>query len=71
MGNQGTELSSLGLKHTLSDTCCCSEAKLCPILCDSMVRSLPVSYVHGEFWARTPDWVAISFSNNYILETWV
>ena len=37
-------------------------AQSCPILCDSMDYSLPVSSVHGSLQARTLEWVAIPFS---------
>ena len=43
-----------------------SAAKLlqsCPTLCDSVDGSPPGSPVPGIFQARTPEWVAISFSN--------
>ena len=36
-------------------------AKLCPTLCDPMDCSPPGSGVHGIFWARILEWVAISF----------
>ena len=35
----------------------------CPTLCDPMDCSLPGFSVHGILQARTPEWVAISFSN--------
>ena len=35
----------------------------CPTLCDPMDCSLPGFSVHGILQARTPKWVAISFSN--------
>ena len=34
----------------------------CPILCDPMDYSLPLSSIHGIFQARVLEWVAISFS---------
>ena len=34
----------------------------CPTPCDSMNCSLPGSSVHGIFWARILEWVAIPFS---------
>ena len=37
-------------------------AQSCPILCDTMDCSLPVSSVHGIFQARILEWVAIYFS---------
>ena len=36
--------------------------QLCPILCDPMDCSLPVSFVHGNFQARILDWLAIPYS---------
>ena len=35
----------------------------CPTLCDPIDRSQPGSPVLGILWARTLEWVAISFSN--------
>jgi len=35
----------------------------CPTLCDPIDRSPPGSPVPGILQARTPEWVAISFSN--------
>ena len=35
----------------------------CPTLCDPIDSSPPSSPVPGIFQARTPEWVAISFSN--------
>ena len=40
----------------------CSVAKSCPTLCDPMDCSKPGSSVHGIFWARILDQVAISYS---------
>ena len=37
-------------------------AQWCLTLCDPVDCSLPGSYVHGIFQARTPEWAAISFS---------
>ena len=37
--------------------------QLCPTLCDPIDRSPPGSSVLGILHARTPEWVAISFSN--------
>ena len=42
--------------------CCCSVAKSCPTLCNSMNHSLPGSSVHGISQIRILEWVAISFS---------
>ena len=38
----------------------------CPTLCDPMDCSLPGFSIHGIFQARVLEWVAISFSINYI-----
>ena len=35
----------------------------CPILCDPIDGSPPGSRIPGMLQARTPEWVAISFSN--------
>ena len=43
----------------------CVHAKsleLCPTLCEPVDSSPPGSSVHGNLQARTPEWVAISFS---------
>ena len=37
-------------------------AQSCPTLCDPMDCSLPGSSVHGIFWARVLEWVALAFS---------
>ena len=37
--------------------------QLCPTLCDPIDGSPPGSPVPGILQARTPEWVAISFSN--------
>jgi len=37
--------------------------QLCPTLCNPIVGSPPGSPVPGILWARTLEWVAISFSN--------
>ena len=37
--------------------------QLCPTLCNPIDGSLPGSPVPGILWARTLEWVAISFSN--------
>ena len=34
----------------------------CPTLCNPVECSLPDSSVHGIFWARVLEWVALSFS---------
>jgi len=35
----------------------------CPTLCDPIDGSLPGSTIPGILWARTLEWVAISFSS--------
>ena len=42
-------------------------AQSCPTLCDPMDCSLPGSSVNGIFQARVLEWVAIAFSEYYIL----
>ena len=44
--------------------------QLCPILCDPMDSSPPVSRVHGILQARRLEWVAISFSITNITTSW-
>ena len=45
-----------------------SVAQLCPTLCNPIDCSPPGPSVHGVLQARTPEWVAISFSKrNYIV----
>ena len=39
---------------------CCWVAQSCPALCNPMDYSLPGSSVHGIFWTRLLEWVAIS-----------
>ena len=41
-------------------TCSCSDAQLCPTLCDLRDCSPPGSSVHGIFQASKLEWVAIS-----------
>ena len=38
----------------------------CPTLSDPMGCRPPGSSIHGIFQARTPEWVAIAFSNDYL-----
>ena len=40
----------------------CSVTQSCPTLCEPMDCSPPGSSVHGIFWARILEWVAIPFS---------
>ena len=52
----------------------CSDAQLCPTLCNPTDYSPPGSSVHGILQARILDWVAISFSRGSSLprdQTWV
>ena len=49
---------------TVSLLCVCVlVTQSCLTLCDPMGCSLPSFSVHGILWARTLEWVAISFSN--------
>ena len=43
--------------------------QLCPTLCDPIDGSLPGSPVPGILQARTPDWVAFSFSKYSSVQT--
>ena len=38
-------------------------AQSCPTLSDPMDCSLPGSFIHGIFQARTLEWVAVAFSD--------
>ena len=52
--------------HSFIYAAAAAAAKLlqsCPILCDPREGSPPGSPVPGVLQARTPEWVAISFSN--------
>ena len=44
-------------------TAAAKSLKSCPTLCDPIDGSPPGSPVPGILQARTPEWVAISFSN--------
>ena len=58
------------LRHTLQITLGSSAAESrqsCPTLCDPIDGSPPGSAVPGILQARTPEWVAISFSSLKIL----
>jgi len=48
---------------TLSNDAAAKLLQLCPTLCDPIDGSPPGSPVPGILWARTLEWVAISFSN--------
>ena len=41
-------------------------AQSCPTLLDPMDCSLPGSSIHGIFWARVLEWVAIAFSGETV-----
>ena len=43
----------------------------CPTLCDPMNGSSPGSPIPGILQARTPEWVAISFSNLSMNKVWL
>ena len=47
--------------------CVCMQlvALSCPIVCDPIEYSLPVSSVQGTLQARIVEWVAISFSREF------
>ena len=47
-----------------SGLCVCIQS--CPTLCNPIDYSLPDSSVHGIFWARILEWVAISISVFFI-----
>ena len=44
---------------------CVLVAQSCPTLCNAMDSNPPGSSVHGIFWVRTLEWVAISFSRGF------
>ena len=48
--------------HFLLCTYACSFAQSCTTLCNPLDCSLPRSSIHGIFWARILDWVAIFYS---------
>jgi len=51
------------LFNMLSAAAAAKLLQLCPTLCDPIDGSPPGFPVPGIFQARTPEWVAISFSN--------
>ena len=56
--------SSMWIHQGLSRQLCYAKSlQSCPTLCDPIDRSPPGSAVPGILQARTPEWVAISFSN--------
>ena len=56
----GVSLSSLIVKHTYIIYFVCAQS--CPIFCNPMDCSLPVSSVHGIFQARILEQIAISLT---------
>jgi len=54
--------------HTTHPTKVSEVTQLCPTLCDLMDYSLPGSFIHGIFQARTLKWVVISFSRGLIFK---
>ena len=65
--NSSTALSNMAVtKYMLATRNAAAVAKLlqsCPTLCDPIDGSPPCSTISGIVQARTPEWVAISFSN--------
>ena len=51
------------LKTAAAAAAAAKSIRSCPTLCDTMDCSPPGFSVHGILQARTPEWVAISFSN--------
>ena len=49
---------------SISVTCMCSAAKLCPALCDSVDYSPPGSSSHRIFQARIMEWISIASSRD-------
>ena len=49
--------------QTLAAAAAAKLLELCPTLCDHIDGSPPGSTIPGILQARTPEWVAISFSN--------
>ena len=49
--------------HSYAAAAAAKSLQLCPTLCDPIDGSPPGSTVPGILQARTPEWVAISFSN--------
>ena len=54
---------SLGREAPLEAAAAAKSLQSCPTLCDPIDGSTPGSTVPGILQARTPEWVAISFSN--------
>ena len=59
---QEEKVAANRLLHILWGPNCCSVAKSCPTLCDSIDCSPPGSSVHGILQSGIVEWVAISFS---------
>ena len=62
----GSEYERLAEECLASEGAAAAAAKSlqsCPTLCDPIDGSPPGSPVPGILWARTLEWVAISFSN--------
>ena len=53
----------LGIVHSATATATAKSLQSCPTLCYPIDSSPPGSPVPEILQARTPDWVAISFSN--------
>ena len=58
---------NFGRTRVLNFLCVCMQlvALSCPIFCDPIEYSLPVSSVQGTLQARIVEWVAISFSREF------
>ena len=53
----------MGFKPKSAAATAAKSLQSCPTLCDPIDGSPPDSPVPGIFQARTPEWVAIAFSN--------
>ena len=51
------------MENTMAATAAAKSLQSCPTLCDPIDGSSPRSPVPGILQARTPEWVATSFSN--------
>ena len=58
-----TDFPSHRSEGTAAAAAAAKSLQSCPTLCDPIDGSPPGSPVPGVFQARTPEWVAISFSN--------
>jgi len=61
-----TEVCNIGWGFRLSAAAAAKSLQSCPILCDPIDGSPPGSPVPGILQARTLEWVAISFSSDYL-----